>query len=211
MLHVIDVAALDDYRTRYRDGMPYQAHREFYDLLAREYPEQNYWDAEQVAAFLDWCKPGWVVELGGWDGALAAAMLPDRFGIGIWWNYELADVPQVCYHSSYAFSIDDGWLWADGPYSVPCDAFIASHSLEHLTEQHLDALIAALDCDYAYVDVPLDDVGQTWNGSTTTHVLELSLDEFVQRWLKAGWKVRHAWYSEQGVPSHVRFFERSVD
>jgi hypothetical protein len=208
---VIDVSALDDYRTRYRDGMPYAAHREFYDLLAREYPDQNYWDAEQVSAFLDWCDPVWVQELGGWDGALADAMLSERPRILTWINSEIADVPQVCDDIRYHFEVGDEWLWSDGQFSVPCDAFIASHSLEHLTEQHLTVLIAALDCDYAYVDVPLDDSGQTWNGSTTTHVLELSLVEFDLAWARQGWAIAHAAYSPHGVPSHVRFLERSLD
>lgn len=205
---MIDVEALDDYRTRYRAGMPYQAHREFYDLLASEYPDQNYWDGEQVAAFLDWSMPAWVCELGGWDGQLAAAMLQHRESIVAWVNYELADVPQHCNDSAYHFNVGDGWLWGDGPYSIPCDAFVASHSLEHLTEQHLTELIAALDCDYAYVDVPLDGEGSNWNGTTTTHVLELSLHDFDTRWVDAGWTIAHAAHSPYGVASHVRFYER---
>jgi hypothetical protein len=208
---VIDVAALDDYRTRYRVvGLSHQDHREFYDILAREYPEQNYWDREQIEAFCDWCKPNWVAELGGWDGALAAAMLERDPAIKGWLNYELADVPQVCTDHRYHFDVEE-WMWVDGPTSVWEDTFIASHSLEHLTELHLGLLIDALDCEYAYVDVPLDDSGQTWNGSTTTHVLELSLVEFDLAWARRGWAIAQAAYSPQGVPSHVRFLERSLD
>lgn len=198
----ITVADLDKYRAGYQAGMTLQQHQAFYHRLAQEYPEQNYWDERQAREFLGFVKPATVVELGGWDGALAAAMLKHDKMIRQWDNWELADIPQVCDDPRYRFRLENEWIWQR---PILGDCFIASHSLEHLTEEHLDNLLWTLCCRFAYVDVPLFDVGWDWHGTTTTHILPLSIKEFDAKWEAAGWTILRAEQSPGGVPSHVRF------
>ncbi len=195
------ISELDNFRSGYKQGN-YDWHREFYARLALAFPEQNYYSATLVNDFLDWCEPRTVIELGGWDGALAQEVL--REGMK-WTNYEIADVPQVCDDSGYEYVLPDSWIW-ESP--LEGDAFIASHVLEHLSLEHLSALIAALRCESAYVDVPLFPDGNTWQGSTTTHVLPISIGQFDEFWASAGWTIAQDFERNGDIPSYVRYLRR---
>lgn len=201
----MNVSELDSYRAGYRAGMPYSEHRVFYDRLALEHPEQNYYSLTLAREFFQWCEPDTVLELGGWDGGLAAEILPDS-GIRSWLNYEIAKVPQVCTDLRYTRIVATNWLWE--LKLRPADAFVASHSLEHLTAEHLDMLLWALDAKFAYVDVPLFDVPHDWNGSSTTHALELSIVQFDEMWAWHGWTIEQNFFRDGDIPSHVRFLRQ---
>lgn len=195
---------LDGYRHGYAE-QPFAWHQEFYGQVAAAYPRQNYWDGEAVSGFLEWARPLTVVEMGGWDGALAAAVLPAHPAVGRWDNYELADVPCVCSHLAYRHHLLGDWLWT---VPITGDAFVASHVLEHLSEDHLACLLGALNSEFAYVDVPLGEQPMSWMGSPTAHVLGMSIGEFDGEWERRGWTIQRRIRREGLVPSHVRWLSR---
>lgn len=197
---------LDDWRRDYQAG---KSSRDgvmaVYETLAGQFPDQNYYAADHVADFISRYQPDLVVELGGWDGALAQTILWDNDQIQWWDNHEVANVPQVCDDLRYTFNIrQTRWLW-DEP--IVGDAFVASHVLEHISDQQLVDLVAALECSVAYVDVPLGDQRHDWMRSPTTHVMTYSISEFDRVWSDAGWRIVHTVERGGPVPSHIRFLE----
>jgi len=224
---VITSDELDVWRANYRAGTASIAdHRELYDRIAAEYPDQGYCSLDLMSKFLEkYQRVTSVVELGGWDGAVAGQMLRN-FDLECWVNYEIAQVDQVCQDERYRCIVpENDWSWnIFGAFHA--DAFVASHSLEHLTLDHLRDLMRAIQCEYAYVDVPLSEEGEDWTYSTTTHALELSIGEFDSLWEGAGWTIDERIYrgevttqvqvmraitgdaSLTGIQSHVRYLSR---
>lgn len=213
----VSISELDTFRERYRRGdLSFEEHVDFYDLIVQVAPEQNYWSLGLVNEFLQWAQPRLVFELGGWDGGLADAVLLWHPGIQAWVNQEIARVPQVCTDPRYSYDQPDTWAW-----SQPIDGFdavIASHVLEHLTVEHLSMFLRSLAAvNYAYVDVPLPEKATNWMGTTTTHILDLSISEFDGVWEDFGWEIVQRSSRDgktkingrtSGVPSYVRFLRR---
>jgi hypothetical protein len=210
---VLRTPALDAWRDSYTSGdLRIEDHRALYERVAAEYPEQNYYALPLVLDFLRWANPATVLEMGGWDGALARDVFDRREGADIvmWQNHEVVGVGQVCDDTRYFRVVDtDLFLWEYDALSA--DAFVASHVLEHLTADDLMALITQLalsNIDFVYADVPLGIKGQDWRGTTTTHVLPWSISEFDQEWYDAGYKIVRKARRDGPVPSFVRFYGR---
>ena len=190
----------DAWRSQYHT-LTYEQHRAFNDHVGRTWPRQEHFDAELARLFLDTYQPATVIELGGWDGALAQQI---GGNVESWTNYDITDRPQVCTHPGYRRVIPDGWAWQQ---PLQADAFVASHVLEHLSEQHLHELLDALDCQAAYVDVPLKDSPYQWRGYFGSHVLPLSMPQFEAAWQAHGWRVAERFRPVHGL-SQVRFLQR---
>lgn len=147
----------------------------FYSQVWHEYPEQQHYDADTVVRLIELHGVRTVVELGGWDGGLAADML-DRFPSQLdrWLNVE------ICREAAesrgpvdrYEALCPDEWFWNMGTWLA--DMFVASHTIEHLTPQQFAATIAAIDVQVVYLDAPLNDSKQSWWGTPTTHINDMS-------------------------------------
>jgi hypothetical protein len=206
-LGVESTPGLDAWRERYRNGdLTLADHRRLYERVAADYPNQNYYAAVPVHDFLAWSDAHSVIELGGWDGALAQEVLPCHPDVRRWDNYEIVQVPQACDLPAYRFHVPDVFVWE--LQELKADAFVASHVLEHLTASDLRRLIDTLDAEYAYVDVPLSETANDWKGTTTTHALELSIGEFDRAWKRNGWKVEAHGQRDGHVPSYLRWMRR---
>lgn len=151
----------------------------FYQRVAREHPEQQHFDLAEAAATFDLINtPGaTVVELGGWNGALASRLL-SKFPISSWTNYDIVGVPQVCDHPRYQLVVLDDYFWKLP--ARPADAFVATHTIEHLTGEELEMLLDALLVDFIYLESPLGSEGQSWAGYPGSHILELGWREVRQ-------------------------------
>lgn len=205
---VIATPGLDAWRKAYLAGeLTYADHRRIYERIAVEYPNQNYYAAELAKHFFAGATPEEVFELGGWDGALAAEVLPEAASIQRWTNYEIVKVPQVCTDPRYRLAVPNRFVW-ELP-SLHGDAFFASHVLEHLTAADMEKLLDKLDTfRWAYVDVPLPSEPFDWKGTTTTHALVWSISEFDQAWEERGWRIVSSIFRANDVPSYVRFLHR---
>jgi hypothetical protein len=201
----VNVADCDNYRRQY-DTMSFADHQAFYARVASDYPDQSYGSVSLMQLFLAGCDAKTIVEIGGWDGSCAAQLLRLRPTLESWVNYEIAKVQHVCNDPRYRGVTLTDWLWKSGP--VQADAFIASHVLEHLSLEHLEALLGVLDCRYAYVDVPLFDQPFDWMAGLTTHKLPLSIHEFDALLERYGWVIGQKHQRVGEIPSHVRFLER---
>lgn len=161
----------DGWRQQYSE-MTFRDQQAFYRQVAQEHPDQQHFDVlEAEAAFSRIGIYGMtVVEMGGWDGALAETLI-GHFPIVRWQNYDIVAVyPQVCDDPRYKRIVLGDWFW-NQPRSA--DVFVATHTIEHITGGELAKLFDCLDCEYVYLESPLKADGQSWAGYVGSHILEL--------------------------------------
>ena len=198
---------LDAYRLAY-EYLPFSKHQAMYRRIGEVYPEQAFWNAEDCAAFLARYRPAQVFELGGHDGGLAAAVLPQATSVEWWLNLEIVRCEQRCDDPRYAAFVLTDWAWT---YPLHCDALILSHVIEHLSEGHVRSLIRACHADAVYVDAPLQEHARSsWRGSVTAHILPHSMQELDALFAEQGFSVSHAASSNQhGFECRTRWYERA--
>ena len=159
----------DAWRRDY-DDMSFQQHQAFNQMVALQHPVQQHWNADACARFLDDRRPWTVLEIGGWDGSLAAAMLDQCAWIHAWTMYDITDVPQVCTDDRYWPVVLTCWPWHK---HLRGDALVLSHVVEHMRVAQLERLIKRFSGDAVYIDAPLPDVNPSWEGYEGTHILEV--------------------------------------
>src|SRR4051794_15438819 len=105
----------DEWRRNYA-SWTLAEHRAFYSRVWAEFPDQSHHDAQIVADTILSYAPRTVVELGGWDGSLAVAMLDAFPGVERWTNVEICTeaVANGWRHPRYVPLSPDAWYWEDG-------------------------------------------------------------------------------------------------
>lgn len=192
---------LDKLRDRY-DELSFQEFRSWCQQIAATWPEQAYWDAPAVSRFLDFTQADDVVELGGWDGALAQAVM--RPGMD-WLNLEVTEVPQVCTFPDFHLKVLEDWPWTWDDWG---DVLIMSHVIEHMSVEHLRSLLRRCESRAVYVDAPLsEESGTNWRGSPTSHILPLSFIEVDALFFEHGFDRIHTEYTPAAnVGSTIRWY-----
>ncbi len=196
---------LDQWRAHYA-ASTYAEQTAFYADIFRLYPQQKHHSIDHVAAAFDRYAPQTVVELGGWDGELAAQMLAKRPDIESWVNVEISRpaVQSTLEQMDPRYSAPelDDWYWTK---EWSADLFLASHCIEHLTADDLDRTLRATSAKQLFLDAPLADGPTDWHGYLGTHILEVGwrgVDE-----LCAGYGYRLA-YREFHVTASAAAYER---
>jgi hypothetical protein len=166
----------DAWRAAY-PGMTYEQQQAFHSEIYKHHPVQQHYDPLYVMRAIEYVQPGSVVELGGWDGELAKSMLSQYSGIRLWRNVELCREAAIQGHNPYedrytATDMGD-WYWT---HEWHCDLFVASHTIEHLSVQHLNEVVAHTHAEALFLDAPLLDGPFNWRGFTGTHILECGWD-----------------------------------
>ena len=193
----------DQWRRDY-DNLSYAEHQEFYERIYQEYPVQRHFNremAQEFFFFLGDLSDLRVLELGGWDGELAVEMLDQFPAILSWFNFEICQSAVLLgqEHRRLWHHAPQQWFW-EVPWPGP-NVFFASHSLEHLSRQHLQRLLERVGLeavDYLYVDVPL---ATDWTGYEGTHRLDCTREELLVLFAQQGFFP----FFEQGS---VIFFDR---
>jgi hypothetical protein len=197
---------LDAYREAY-DSLTFQQHREMYERIGEVYPEQSWWDAPAVTEFINKYSPLEIVEVGGHDGGLAAAVLPDAEYVLWWLNLELVHCAQVCRDVRYEFRLLQD---LHGLTGIDADALILSHTVEHLSETILRELVATLNVDAVYVNAPLHEAARSsWRGTVTAHVLSWSMQELDALFIEHGYAVAHSAHAQGAGGGLIRWYERA--
>lgn len=174
---------------RWRALYPWLTHSEqvdFYNQMTKFWPDQKCYDAAPV---IELCKrlgeqnPHLtVIEMGGYDGALAKDILQDNPNIARWVNNELCTSifgREVCQDARYVGHAQHRPLWETLPirkYSVTHpDLFIASHVIEHLSLTHFCRLaewLRGVPVVHFQAPLPLNR-GMKWDGYVGAHILPL--------------------------------------
>ena len=195
----------DAWRTRY-DAMTYADHVRTYSELWKLFPVQQHFDGHALGLFLDQTSPERVLEVGGWDGELAAVMLATCPWITTWDNVEIcleARDASICFDKRYRAVSGDRFLWEmEGPFDY--DALVMSHSAEHMRWTELRALLEKISCRAVYLAAPLPTDGSDpdWKGYPGTHILEVG-------WNIIGGKLVSQGMREMALRTHeVRCWQR---
>jgi hypothetical protein len=166
-------------------------HASFYRELHADHPNQNYFDFGSMKTFLDGI-PGdlAVIELGGYDGELAALCLDKYPRISKWDNYDLDPKGESKRGRYTAFQLEKQ-LWEEADI-LDADVFVASHTIEHLSEPDVRKLLScASSVPYLFLDAPLEErMQQTWDGCTCAHKLHLTWPELEEMVCGFGYSVQ---------------------
>lgn len=162
------------WRERY-DEMTFADQQEFYDLVYDQFPAQARYSTRVLERFLTWMglKSLDVVELGGWDGGLAAEILPGQEEIKSWTNHEIsraAVAATVCDDPRYRGIALGEWYWRR---HFVTDLFIASHVLEHLKLRDVARVFDTTHARWLYLQSPLGEEASDWQNYRGSHILEV--------------------------------------
>jgi hypothetical protein len=169
------VIDFDGWRKNY-DRLTYAEHVEFYRQVAEVYPEQQHYNEPAVREFLSDCSEP-ILELGGWKGELAAAVLPDFPAISRWLNVEIAPqavTENVCTDPRYAVEVLPTFIWDSDLDLSPYRTLIASHVIEHMKRADVVKLMRRLPTiERLYVDAPLPPQPSAWDKGESSHIIEV--------------------------------------
>ena len=170
------------YRASY-DSMTYDQVADYHERVWDIHPDQRHYSREHMDTFFDSLGPVRVVEVGGWRGEAAAQIL-DRYPVMAWDNYE------ICRGAVQSPVLTDDRYRAihptDWPWHIPIvgyDVAVLAHLIEHIRATQLRFLIewlAAGGIRHIYVEAPLREVGRSWRGQSSAHVLEIGWPEVVE-------------------------------
>ena len=199
---------------RFYDCLDWSDQVAFYAQVAALHPDQS--TATQGFAHLffealeqDGATPS-VIEIGGWDGSLAASVLASNAGIRSWLNFEVAERPvshPACDDPRYEARIPTDYVWR-----LPAETFaghdtlVASHVVEHFKLRDVTGLIERMETlRWCYVEAPLreHDRARSWFGYPGSHVLEVGWAQLEKVFANYGFIVR------EPIAPHVRCFGRS--
>lgn len=179
----------DEWRTRY-DTMSFREHAAINDRWGVEYPAQASWKLQPVLDAL-WSART-VVEIGGWDGGLAAKALALLPRVERWTNYEMCQPAidrTVCHDPRYKPVLLEDWPWNTD--LEPADALVMSHVVEHMRFHQLFELTRLFDrYRVVHMQAPLDLERIDWTGYHGSHILEvgwLGVEALMRPWPVSGW------------------------
>lgn len=196
--------------------LTYAEHQGFYSEVYGSHPVQQHFDESLAAQAIRQVQPETVIELGGWNGELAHRMLARHPPIDEWMNVEICNEARVegetnafvrnLHHRYLAPDLGD-WYWTR---QWTADLFVASHTIEHLTADHLERTIAATEARAIYLDAPLTDDATDWLNFTGTHILDLNwggVDHLLARHgYRLDWSVTHEIPETSGGESTARLY-----
>jgi hypothetical protein len=186
----------DDWRARHA-SLTFADQQAFYQRVAEIYPHQQSFDAALCHDAFDFIagEDLDVLELGGWDGALAGLML-GRSDVSRWTNCDLIEVPQVCRHEGYVLHVLQDYLWYMPERRA--DVFVACHTIEHLSVAELSKLFDWVRAAYVYLEAPIGAVGKDWRGYPGSHILDIGWIEVRAMLEKRGyhWVAENLWRFE---------------
>lgn len=173
----------DRWRAEY-DELSYEEQVEFYGRAFELYPVQRSFDVDAAGEFLDAMKPMLVLEIGGWDGALAAVCLDRDPKITVWRNLEICRAVVEAHPGTdarYEPVVPDQFVW-DQPDLGGWDVLVMSHVAEHMRWHELQRVLSlASGADGIYLAMPIPENGPcNWSGYDGTHILEVGWAEITE-------------------------------
>lgn len=196
----------DEWRNSY-DDLSYNDHLEYYNQIYEKFPKQNHCTISKADLFFSAIsEPIKVLEIGGWNGAVADYMLENFSCIKHWTNYEICQsaISRGRVHSArYMSLIPQTFIW-DIKEIPEADVFFASHTLEHMKAKQVELLISRLiTINRMYIEAPIPDssTNTSWLGYSGTHILEIGWKQLETMLQSFGFEV--TWSS-----GHIRFLER---
>lgn len=187
-------ARWDAYRLAYPE-MTYAEVAEAHQWVWENYRDQSHHSPEKLDEFFSTISQKTVVlEVGGWRGEAAQAMLEKYLDIARWVNFEICEdavLNPVSKDRRYSPIWPRTWAWELPP--PPADVAVLSHVIEHVSDEQLPLLlrwISASGARHVYIEAPMLDGGQGWMGGNTAHVLTTGWDGVVDLLDASDYRVR---------------------
>lgn len=165
------IESFDHWRERY-DTLTFAEQQEYHNQLEEWYPDQAHFNFEAAKYAIEKVDAYLILEAGAWKGDLCARI--EEYPIAVLWeaielcpNAIVKTKPeQIHYLCIKRF---DWWIDME---KRDDDLFIATHFIEHLSDQHLTELLQWLDGMPAiYFESPISEHGQEWDNYKGTHKL----------------------------------------
>lgn len=173
----------DLWRSKY-DTMSSDEQVQYYNEIEELYPEQAHYNYENVKIVLGLGKKNSdVLEFGTWKADLCETALQE-FEINSWTGIEIcksAIEKTRCKNPKFNYIFPTKFDWFNDNNRPECDIVIATHFIEHLSNEHFNALAKyCKGVDYIYFEAPLSDNGEDWNGYLGTHKLFYGWNQVVE-------------------------------
>lgn len=170
----------DQWRKDY-DTMTYEEQVAYHNEIESQFPEQKHYNYLWAKRAMQLRPINKVLEFGIWKADLAAAAMAD-FYKGEWYGIEICQAainktncPQVQYIFPTRFD------WWNEARPVDPDIIIATHFIEHLSNDHFRQLVTyCAGVPVIHFEAPLTDKGNTWDGYFGTHKLEYGWNDINQ-------------------------------
>ncbi len=168
----------DVYRTEYQN-LTFEEKKEINKLVCQSYPNQDYSDKKFFITAFEKIVPSFekklkVVELGGYDGALAKTILM-RYPNIEWINYDILAKPPVKGLEQYNYKLVELFEPFENVFEneEKADIFVSSDTLEHFSEEEVKSVLNVVK-DVPYLILQIYTIyykGHIWSGDKSTHVL----------------------------------------
>ena len=183
----------NEWRKRYRE-QGFEEHQRDTDDILRAHPKQSGFDFGAILVAISQIDPGpiRVLEFGGWRGEMAAGVLDLhshellRARIDSWLNCEISSLAKEdvdCHDPRYYVHVPDSFLWETEKMKGPT-FFVSSHSIEHLTKEHLGKLFDWLPSTIQHIwlqaPLPDDEENNKWENYGGTHILECGWKQVIE-------------------------------
>jgi len=184
----------DIWRNKY-DTLTIEEQIQYHNELESKYPEQAHFNYDNVKILLNLCNPDMdILEFGTWKADLCEIALQD-FQINSWTGIEIclsAIEKTKCHSPKLTYILPTEFDWFKHDNRPECDAIIATHFIEHLSNEHF-ALLAKYckGAPYVYFEAPLSENGQNWNGYLGTHKLNYGWSQVIEIMANNGFEVIH--------------------
>lgn len=178
-LDVNDKNVFDKWRELY-SVLTDQEQKQFYNDLEKKYPTQKCFTIEPYREFFKEVDNVVVAEFGGWKGELSKELMDEFKNIIMWTNFELCEnaiAKTVNTNKGYYAVMPNNFRWFKEKREFTCDVFIASHSIEHISDSDfLDLVIHLKGIKYIIFEAPIKNTENNWKGYLGTHILTLGWD-----------------------------------
>jgi hypothetical protein len=173
----------DDWRNKY-DTMSIDEQVEYHNKLEELYPDQAHYNYENVKEVLNLGKKNAdVLEFGTWKADLCEIVL-NEYEINSWVGIEIcksAIEKTKCKSPKFKYIFPNKFDWFKDGNRPKCDIIIATHFIEHLSNEHFVELAKyCKGVEYIYFEAPLSENGENWNGYLGTHKLNFGWNQVVE-------------------------------
>lgn len=176
----------DAYRDTYR-LLSFEDLRRINKVWAAKYPNQHFADSSFVIKALrktisDLRRDGiHVVELGGFNGALALKVL-QHFPNSTWLNFDIGEHRPVAGLDRYRYKeqVLTDHLWESKPNIDGSDVFVSTNTLEHFPDDQFQKIIDYVTqkhVSYLVLEIPISENGQEWRGYNGSHMLRMGRNQ----------------------------------
>jgi cyclopropane fatty-acyl-phospholipid synthase-like methyltransferase len=167
----------NEWRDKY-SKMSYDEQVKYHNLIEEQYPDQAHYTYDNVKQVLsDGIK---VLEFGCWKADLAARAILE-YNIKEWKGVEICTTAiekTKCTANNFKYIVPKKFDWFNTKVKPKCDVIIATHFIEHLSNEHFEQLAEyCAGVPLIYFESPLSNEGESWDGYIGTHKLNYGWDK----------------------------------